>query len=289
MTRMTACLTAALLTAALVAGPTAAGENDAEAAKTVVFIAGPKDHGAPGCHEYEKDLRLLARCLQTSPNVKGIRTKVFTPRAPTDIAELDGAATIVVHSSGDRKQTETHALFPSNNGRDDWYSDADVAYLKAFDKLMQRGTGLVVMHYTLIVQDPRARKSMLAWVGGYHGDQSRVKMDKSEATPATPGHPILRGVEAWTTNHEYYFNQYIPDRKRVTPILTSMLPSNKPEKHVIAWAFERPGGGRGFAFTGGHFHKHLEIEGYRRMLLNAILWTAKVSVPDGGVVSSPNQ
>ena len=47
-------------------------------------------------------------------------------------------------------------------------------------------------------------------------------------------------------------------------------------RQVIAWAVQREGGGRGFAFTGGHYHKNMQIEGDRRMLLNAILWTAKV-------------
>jgi hypothetical protein len=285
--RIPICLTAGLLAAVVAAGPAAAASEKAATPKTIVFIAGPKDHGAPGCHEYEKDLRVLEQCLLASPAGKDVRTRFFTPKAPRDVAELDGAATIVVHSSGDRKENETHALFPSNNGKDDWYSAEDDAYLKALDGLMQRGTGLVVMHYTLIVKDPRARMCLLKWVGGYHGDRSRVKMDKGEAVPAAPGHPILRGVEAWTTNHEYYFNQYIPKQERVTPILTAMLPSNKPEKHVIAWALERPGGGRGFAFTGGHFHRNLEIDGYRRMLLNAVLWTAKMSVPDGGVAAKP--
>ncbi len=49
---------------------------------------------------------------------------------------------------------------------------------------------------------------------------------------------------------------------------------------------ERPNGGRGFGFTGGHFHDNWENDNYRRVVLNAILWIAKVNVPEGGVESA---
>ena len=48
------------------------------------------------------------------------------------------------------------------------------------------------------------------------------------------------------------------------------------------WAIERPDGGRGFGFTGGHFHKNWGNENFRKVVLNAILWTAKVEVPAEG-------
>jgi len=257
--------------------------------KKIVFIAGPKDHGGPGAHEYEKDLLLLKKCLDDSPQVKGIVTKIYVGRAPEDLAELGEAATIVLHSSGDGRPDETHALFPQNNAvaPEETYSEKDVRRLEAFDGLMEKGVGIVVLHYSLIVAHPRSQEYFAEWIGGYHRPgTSKVKIDRSEAVPATPTHPILRGVGPWTTDHEYYFNQYFPsDGPRVVPILTSMLPSDKPQKHVIAWAVERKGGGRGFAFTGCHYHKNMLIEDYRKMLLNAILWTAKVPVPKEGAAS----
>ena len=53
----------------------------------------------------------------------------------------------------------------------------------------------------------------------------------------------------------------------------------------MAWAFERKDGGRGFGFTGGHVHKNWKDDNYRGIMLNAILWTAKVKIPEGGVQS----
>ncbi len=257
------------------------------ALKKIVFIAGPKDHGGPGAHEYEKDLLLLKKCLDTLPGVKGIRTEIFVTKGPGDIGKLDDAATIVIHSSGDQRADETHSIFPTHDKTDPdaTYSKADARYLQQLDRLMKRGVGMVVMHYSLIVENPRSRSDLLDWIGGYHrSGQSQVKIDRSEATPAAADHPILDGVRPWTTDHEYYFNQYFrEDDKRVVPILTTMMPSDDPQRHVIAWAVEREGGGRGFTFTGGHYHKNMLLDDYRRMLLNAILWTAKVPVPKGGV------
>lgn len=252
--------------------------------KKIVMIAGPKDHGGPGAHEYEKDLLLLKRRLDTSPGIKGISTELYVAKGPRDIGRLRDAATIVIHSSGDQREDETHAVFPIHNraNPDATYSEADARYLKQLDGLMKRGVGMVVLHYSLIVENPRSRAYLLDWIGGYHrSGQSRVKIDRSQATPASPNHPILAGVRPWTTDHEYYFNQHFRENdKRLVPILTTMMPSDDPQRHVIAWAVERQGGGRGFAFTGGHYHKNMLLDDYRRMILNAILWTAKVPVAE---------
>jgi type 1 glutamine amidotransferase len=184
-------------------------------------------------------------------------------------------------------------LFPTHNREDidATYSETDAQFMEELDRRMEQGMGILVLHFSLIVQNPRSREYWLDWIGGYHlHGHSRLKVDRTEAVPAAPGHPILRGVRAWTTDHEYYFNQFFRENdKRRTPILTSMLPSDDPERHVIAWAVERDGGGRGFAFTGGHFHKNMSVEDYRRMILNAILWTARIPVPKEGVASSMSE
>jgi type 1 glutamine amidotransferase len=55
------------------------------------------------------------------------------------------------------------------------------------------------------------------------------------------------------------------------------------EPQILAWARERPDGGRGFGFTGGHFHRNWGNDDFRKLVLNAILWTAKNEVPAAGV------
>ena len=49
---------------------------------------------------------------------------------------------------------------------------------------------------------------------------------------------------------------------------------------------QRDDGGRSFAFIGGHAHKNWQIAELRKTVLNAILWSAHVDVPAGGVESS---
>jgi hypothetical protein len=53
----------------------------------------------------------------------------------------------------------------------------------------------------------------------------------------------------------------------------------------MMWAVERKDGGRGFGFTGGHFHLNWGNADFRRVILNALVWVAKAEVPAGGVDS----
>ena len=60
---------------------------------------------------------------------------------------------------------------------------------------------------------------------------------------------------------------------------------DRGEIQHVAWAYERPNGGRGFGFTGGHFHRNWGHDDFRTVVLNAIVWCAKAKVPEGGVPS----
>jgi hypothetical protein len=54
-------------------------------------------------------------------------------------------------------------------------------------------------------------------------------------------------------------------------------------EEVLAWAVERPDGGRGFGFTGAHFHNNFGNPDFRTLVLNAIVWSAKLDVPSAGI------
>ena len=54
---------------------------------------------------------------------------------------------------------------------------------------------------------------------------------------------------------------------------------------ILAWAFDRADGGRGFGFTGLHNHANLAEDNMRTLLLNAVAWVAKLPVPEAGVPS----
>jgi hypothetical protein len=53
----------------------------------------------------------------------------------------------------------------------------------------------------------------------------------------------------------------------------------------VAWAYERPDGGRGFGCTGGHSHWAYAQNDFRKLMLNAVCWIAKVEVPPEGVLT----
>jgi type 1 glutamine amidotransferase len=84
--------------------------------------------------------------------------------------------------------------------------------------------------------------------------------------------------------------KFQPEMKGITPILRTVNPktpnAKRDDTSIVAWTYERKDGGRSFAFTGGHLHVSFAEEGYRRLLTNAILWTAKVDVPKFGANSA---
>jgi hypothetical protein len=51
----------------------------------------------------------------------------------------------------------------------------------------------------------------------------------------------------------------------------------------VAWCFERDNGGRGFGFTGGHDHWNWGQADFRKVVLNAIVWSAHGEVPQQGI------
>jgi hypothetical protein len=57
----------------------------------------------------------------------------------------------------------------------------------------------------------------------------------------------------------------------------------------MMWSVERPDGGRGFGFTGGHFHDNWGNNDFRKTILNAFAWLAKVEVPAGGIESKVDE
>jgi hypothetical protein len=62
--------------------------------------------------------------------------------------------------------------------------------------------------------------------------------------------------------------------------------ADKGREETMMWVYERPDGGRSFGFTGGHTHDNWGDANQRRIVLNALLWIAKVDVPARGVVDT---
>jgi type 1 glutamine amidotransferase len=229
----------------------------------VILVAGTPSHG-PGAHEHNAGILLLEKCLRQN---KGLETVVVRNIWPEDESVLEGAHTLVFYMDG--------------GGRNPLIQGDRMA---AIGRLMHKGVGLVLLHYTVEVPKEKGGAQLLDWIGGYYErPYSQNPINDCEATRASPAHPISRGWKSFTGKDEYYYRiRFKENDPRVTPILTVMLPKKAPNREVVAWATQREDGGRGFGFTGGHFHTNWGWPDFRRMVVNAILWTAKVDVPRGG-------
>lgn len=257
------------------------------AEKKVVFIAGPPSHG-PGDHEHRAGCLLLKACLDA--NVAGVTSVVHSNGWPQDAdAAFAGADTIVIYSDG--------------GGGHPFLRDDRLATL---GKLMNQGVGLVAIHYAVEPTREKGQKEFLDWIGGAFEIHYSVNPHWLAEFKELPKHPITQGVNPFKIQDEWYFYMRFRDgMKGVTPILSAVAPEstmNRPDgphsgnPHVrasvkrgepqhMAWAAERDNGGRGFGFTGAHFHKNWGNDDFRKVVLNAILWTAKAEVPPTGVPS----
>jgi putative heme-binding domain-containing protein len=261
------------------------GRAEAATPRKIVLIAGtvhqgPGGHPA-GTHEYELSARLLKQSLLHAPDIAPIKCEVHVDGWPGDPKTLDDADTIVVISDGADRNERDHPLLVDDR-------------LSALEKQMDRGCGLVALHWTLFVPREHGGEQFLDWIGGYFDYQSgdtanrwysRIQTAATRPEPATGAHAISRGIKPFDLREEYYYRMRFRERDpRLTPILKTKL-HGEPDEQVVAWAVERKDGGRGFGFTGGHFFDNWGVEDFRRMVLNAILWTAHVEVPQEGVRS----
>jgi len=272
-----------LLFSLFIAAATATASADD---KKIVFLAGPPSHG-PGEHEHRAGCLLLKSCLD---HVPGVTAQVFSNGWPQDAAAaFAGAATIVVYSDGGGG----HPLLQGN-------------HLDTIGALVKKGVGFVCIHYAVEPTIEKGQKEFLDWMGGCFEINRSVNPTWTADYQKLPSHPIARGVNPFKTMDEWYFYMRFRDgMESVTPILTAVAPAstmNRPdgqhegnpavrasvkngEPQHMAWACERADGGRGFGFTGGHYHKNWANDDVRKLVLNAILWTAKVEIPADGVTS----
>ena len=255
--------------------------------RKVVFIGGPKSHGY-GSHEHTAGLKLLIGALRD--NFPQIHPTAYFDGHPADPTALDNADAVVLFSGGGLRHPWLSAL-------------GDV------DRMAARGAGIGAIHFAveLPVGEPGAK--FLEWIGGYFEQWWSVNPHWMMREPRlAEGHPITNGVQPFEIHDEWYFNiRFRQGMHDVTPILQAVPPPetmNRPDGkasgnpyaraavrrgdwQTLMWANERPGGGRGFGFTGGHVHWNWAHPSYRKLVLNAIAWIAGAEVPPAGIESGP--
>ena len=274
---LSAVLAAILL---LSAGPTLRGAD-----KRIVLIAGKPSH-PPGMHEFRAGTMLMQKALAGVPGLKvdvytnGWPSKAGSDGAPVDDNDaLNGADAVLIYADG-------------GGGHPAIQRD----HMQVIDALAKKGVGLGFAHYAVEVPAGAPGEAMQQWMGGYYETNFSVNPMWDPKFEILPDHPITRGVKPFSNHDEWYA------KKRITPILTDK-PSDEvrkgpyvsprgPYDHIIAdsgkvetmmWTFERPDGGRSFGFTGGHTHTNWGDPNQRKVVLNALLWIAKIDVPKNGV------
>jgi len=272
------------LVALCLATATCAVAAHAAGTTKIVLIAGHPSHG-PGEHEFNAGCKLLCKCLAQLP---GIEPVVVTGGWPKDESVFDGAKALIFFMDGGGG----HPMIRGD-------------HLAKLQKLVDQGVGLACLHYAVEVPKGEPGDKFLDWLGGYYETGYSTNPHWKAEIRALPRHPITSGVKPFTIGDEWYFNiRFRPEMKGVTPIIVARPDDHTrqgvsaaprgPYKHileakgrdeVLAWVVERPDGGRGFGFTGGHFHKNWGDPNFRKLVLNAILWTAGLDVPAAGVES----
>ncbi|MCB1076846.1 MAG: DUF1080 domain-containing protein [Verrucomicrobiae bacterium] len=258
--------------------------------KKIVYVAGKPSHG-PRQHEHNAGAEFAKTMLNGHHGDKVLVT-TYHNGWPADQSAFQNADAVVIQSDGG----PGHPAF--------WH-------LRQIDYLRSKGVGVGMLHYAVEMIPGESNDTLIAATGGAFEINYSVNPHWDGTFSAFPEHPVARGVKPFNVVDEWYFNmRFAKDMQGVTPILSSVAPdetmsrpdgehSGNPEvrkmvaekqpQHVC-WVVERADGGRGFGFTGLHFHDNWANDDFRKTVLNAICWIAKVEIPAEGIVTpTPTQ
>ncbi len=237
--------------------------SDSKLAK-VVLIAG-SNYFKPGEHEYVAGCSVLSDLLRQTAGVAPVLA-VDWPKKPETLA---GAKAVVCFFDGGDK----HPILAADR-------------MAQLQKLADGGTGIVGFHQFVDVSkdlgDRMRGFSGAAWEKGF---SQRAHWITEFSTFSD--HPTFRGVTPFKIDDGWLFKlRFTPELQGVSPLLRTVNPKAASQtlndEATVAWAYERPNGGRSFMFTGCHLHISLAQEGYRRFLVNGILWSAGIEIPKTG-------
>ena len=230
----------------------------------IVLIAGSNVY-KPGEHEYVAGCAVLADLLKQTPGVAPVLALDW-PKKPETLA---GAKAVVMLFDGGDK----HGLLTGDR-------------MAQVQKLADDGAGLVHLHQ-LIDYPKELGDRARDWMGGAFEKGHSQRAHWVSEFSRFAEHPVSRGVTPFKIDDGWLYKlKFVSKMQGVTPLLRTVSPKAANQElnddTIVAWLYERANGGRSFTFTGTHLHNSLAEEGYRRFLINSILWTAKIEVPKDG-------
>ncbi len=249
--------------------------------RKIILIGGKKSHG-PGLHDFPNGIPYLAALLRAAPALAGADVLTYTTGFPGDLAVLQDASTVVLYFDGVQEKPEP--LLASER-------------IAALQRLMDAGVGLIALHQASTLPAGDRTVPLREWLGAKRDGMFDRVTTTATLRPAGHAHPVASGLAEFTYRDEFYPTLiFAQGAGRITPILTARIASDSGDSVsplavpaserdcIVAWAFERPAGGRAFGFTGLHYLAALAVPEIRQMLVNAIAWTANIEVPSGGIV-----
>lgn len=225
--------------------------------KTTVLLVGKQPDHPHGTHMYLHTCEVLRNCLRQTDGVEAIVSDGW----PTDPTQLEGLKTIVAYTD------PAAELLLDGPHRDEVI------------KLLNRGVGLVTIHWASTVQRENLERLGPRWMeylGGTWVSNVGLSTDTSPLKQLLPDHPICRGWDEYELLDEFYLNPSIDQGRPLLQVSTN------GQEVIVGWVHERDDGGRSFATTLGHFYRNFQIDAFRRMIVNGILWTAHRDVPESG-------
>lgn len=233
------------------------------AAHKIVLLAGGFSKGG-GEHEYFAGSVLLFNLLRQTAGVHPVLAKDGWPK---NEKILEGARSIVFYMDGGGKQP---IVAPER--------------MSKIEALAAKGVGLVHLHQ-IIDYPVEAGARALPLLGAVWVPKMGARGHWDGVFDTFPEHPTTRGVAPFTENDGFIYKlKFVDGLQGVTPLLRTAPPKGalKGSEDIVAWAYDRPAGGRSFTFTGCHLHSSWGLEGMRRFVTNGILWSAGLEIPAGG-------
>lgn len=228
--------------------------DDALPPKRILLIAGPPDGHPPQTHEYVAGLKIVHALLADQPGII-LRTVVADDEWKDGPELLNGTDAVV--------------LFRGEGAK--WCS-ADANRLAAFRRLAERKGGFTVLHWAMGTKSAEPIAAFTALFGHCHGGPDRqYRVLETKLMPVAKDHPILKDIGPITVRDEFYYALKPPMAKVAPQPLLQIEIDGQPQ--TVAWAWERPEGGRSFGFSGLHFHENWQRPEYRRLVQQGVLWT----------------
>lgn len=247
----------------------------------ILFLAGGRSH-ASGEHEFKAGCMLLAKALNEQSGLDVEATVING--WPKDESVFEGVDAVIIYSDG------TSVI------RHGW---------EKADKLAKSGVGLMFMHYAVHPGPEEGEKYFRPWTGAAMETGYSVNPHWVADLETLPNHPISHGVKDLVRAYDefYYSMRFMKEREKVQDLVTATPTKQRlkriinmwndngvngiGKKQTLMWGRERADGGRGVGFVGGHYHRNWANDGFRKIVLNAIVWVAGVDVPETGVASLP--